>query len=293
MGSTETSRVNIEENVGLKGAIAERVVELQNSLRAEKAANIMHQKRIEELERRLCLHTRTHGAAPSSGDVESQEITISQLTEQRLRYREGLRQVATILKEGLDVRHSSDSEAECSTHSLIRSAVQSAKASVARRGNQKFQHLCASIPITACEQKLATADPVSVFVQKYRLLEGKLQITQQELSQAHEDARQIRLSAGSRICFEQFAVGCVALFIRTCGKVNNNANSIYVAFHRACPRRFLSAESIEQCRRGADPSFILGRVIFIEPKVADDDTIFPVPVGETYYLLTAAIVDNT
>ena len=62
---------------------------------------------------------------------------------------------------------------------------------------------------------------------------------------------------------------------------------------RACPRRFLSAESIEQCRRGADPSFILGRVIFIEPKVADDDTIFPVPVGETYYLLTAALVDST
>ena len=76
--------------------------------------------------------------------------------------------------------------------------MQSAKASVARRGNQKFQHLCASIPITASEQKLAAAgagyflyaysynirintficlheDPVSVFVQKYRLLEGKLQ----------------------------------------------------------------------------------------------------------------------
>ena len=110
MGSAGTTRVGSEEIVGSKGAIAERVVELQNSLRAEKATNIMHQKRIEELERRLCLHTRRHGAAPSSGDVQAQEITISQLTEQQLRYREGLRQVASILKEGLDVSYSSDSE---------------------------------------------------------------------------------------------------------------------------------------------------------------------------------------
>lgn len=62
--------------------------------------------------------------------------------------------------------------------------------------------------------------------------------------------------------------------------------------HRACPRRFLSAESIEQFRNGSDPAYILGRVIFMEPKVADDDTIFPVPVGETYYLLTAAVVES-
>merc|ERR1712187_738936 len=111
-----------------------------------------------------------------------------------------------------------------------------------------------------------------------------------ELSQARKDARGIRLNAESRISFERFTIGCVALFIRTSRK-SHSANSIYVAFHRACPRRFLSVESIEQCRRGSDPGYILGRVIFIQPKVADDDTIFPVPVGETYYLLTATVVE--
>merc|ERR1712230_80807 len=113
--------------------------------------------------------------------------------------------------------------------------VQSAKSSAARCGDQKFQHLCASIPLPECDQKLAAADPVSVFVQKYRLLEGKLHIAQQQLSQAHKDAQEIRLNAGSLISFERFAVGCVTLFIRTNGKSNDSANSIYVAFHRACP----------------------------------------------------------
>ena len=110
MGSTGASRVDTEENFAVKVPVAEQELDLQTSLRAEQAANIMHQKRIEELERRLCLHNRTHSAPPSSGEVETQQVTIAQLKEQRSQYREGLRQIASILDKGLDVSLSSDSE---------------------------------------------------------------------------------------------------------------------------------------------------------------------------------------
>lgn len=89
---------------------AERLQELQALLRTEQAANAMHQKHIQELERRLRLHKDTHVTRSSNVDVEGGRQTISRLKEELLHYREGLRQVTTILDEGVDLSHSSADE---------------------------------------------------------------------------------------------------------------------------------------------------------------------------------------
>lgn len=120
MGSTSASRVYMEENsaAGVTGS-AERVLELQASLRAEQAASLMHQKRIQELERRLRFHNQPHAGRSSNAEAATGQHTISDLKEERSQYREGLRQVATILDDGAGLNHSDDSEVHLGKHDCL------------------------------------------------------------------------------------------------------------------------------------------------------------------------------
>ena len=66
---------------------------------------------------------------------------------------------------------------------------------------------------------------------------------------------------------------------------------VYLAFHLGCPHRYLSEESISSFQEGETRyrDYILGKIVFIDEHVADDEfNPYNLNFGTTFYVLTVA-----
>lgn len=125
-------------------------------------------------------------------------------------------------------------------------------------------------------------------------LSSRQNLLRADLQHRDSEIEKLKKVMGTKLSFHDFAVNDVALFLPA--KVYYDVErTIYVAFHRSCPRRFLSDESVDQiiCKNGnRAPDFILGRITRIDVKVAiSSRNDFSVPLGETYSLLDVVELD--
>ena len=125
-------------------------------------------------------------------------------------------------------------------------------------------------------------------------LSSRHNLLQADLKYRDIEIEKLKKMLSTKLSFRDFAVGDVALFLPA--KVYYDVErTMYVAFHRSCPRRFLSEECIDRiiCKNGnRAPDFILGRITKIDVKVAiSSKNDFSVPLGETYSLLDVVELD--
>ncbi|ETV87282.1 hypothetical protein, variant 4 [Aphanomyces astaci] len=97
----------------------------------------------------------------------------------------------------------------------------------------------------------------------------------------------------SKIAFRSFSYSDLALFLPTFAPTDAAAAKIYLAFHLGCPNRFLSDESITTFYQMHNryPEYILGRIVFIDERVASDrDNPYRLIAGTTFYVLTVTFL---
>ncbi|OQR81601.1 hypothetical protein THRCLA_11581 [Thraustotheca clavata] len=114
---------------------------------------------------------------------------------------------------------------------------------------------------------------------------------QDELKAAKKEATEIVTNdeQSTKIAFRSFEFDDLALFLPTFAPSDVSAPKVYLAFHLGCPNRFLSDESISTFYQTQNqyPEYILGRIVFIDERVATErDNPYRLILGTTFYVLT-------
>lgn len=172
---------------------------------------------------------------------------------------------------------------------------------------QELKDICSALeaviaedpPLWGTQPEVDSSEPLSDFARAMGLIrhvqtsaKDAVEHLQQQLQRSNAECERLSQQVGSnalappKIAFREFNVGDVALFMPT----SPHDPKIYVAFHMACPHRYLSPHSLEafkQQRANRVPEYVLGRIVFIESaRATPDDNPFSVPVGVEYYTLT-------
>ena len=112
---------------------------------------------------------------------------------------------------------------------------------------------------TANESKAAEENSSNDVVRFLTNLSSRHNLLQADLQHRDVEIEKLKKMLSTKLSFRDFAVGDVALFLPA--KVYYDVErTMYVAFHRSCPRRFLSEECIDRiiCKNGnRAPDFIL------------------------------------
>ncbi|EKX40533.1 hypothetical protein GUITHDRAFT_154089 [Guillardia theta CCMP2712] len=92
----------------------------------------------------------------------------------------------------------------------------------------------------------------------------------------------------SKISFTSFEAGDTALFLPT-------SSGNFIAFHRSCPFRYLSQESLEaaKTKAGGLVDYVLGSIVEIYQHFAgegEDGNPYSLPAGTPYYICTVIVL---
>jgi hypothetical protein len=154
----------------------------------------------------------------------------------------------------------------------------------------KFKHMLSEILLVMqSNDNNETDDCSNQIIQFLTKMSSQNGLLRADLLHRDKEIEKMKNMLGSKLSFRDFKVDDVALFLPA--KVYYDVErTVYVAFHRSCPRRFLSEECvntmIQKCGNRA-PDFILGRITKIDVRVAmSSNNDFSVPIGSTYSLLT-------
>ena len=117
-------------------------------------------------------------------------------------------------------------------------------------------------------------------------LRKELALADTKLKQTSEALMDMKKDEDGKICdkisHSSFSVGDLALFMPV---LRSGGKKIYLAFHRNCPHRYLSTDSIE-----GSPDYVLGRIVYQEELVAGtagtDTNPHGLPVGTQFWILT-------
>ena len=117
-------------------------------------------------------------------------------------------------------------------------------------------------------------------------LRKELANTNSKLSQTSEALMEAKKNEDGKVCdkisHSSFSVGDLALFMPV---LRSGGKKIYLAFHRNCPHRYLSTDSID-----GNPDYVLGRIVYQDELIAGasgtETNPHGLPVGTKFWILT-------
>jgi len=117
-------------------------------------------------------------------------------------------------------------------------------------------------------------------------LRKELALANAKVKQTSEALMEMKKDGDGKVCdkisHSSFSVGDLALFMPV---LRSGGKKIYLAFHRNCPHRYLSTDSIE-----GNPDYVLGRIVYQEELIAGtagtDTNPHGLPVETKFWILT-------